>query len=137
MVAWIMCFSNIYASEPGNNLNKSLYIIQQEFPDYIFWCESGRGKYYKTIDDDLPIMFEIKNNKVISEFILIEGPGSFAKDWYIATVNAFSKSDYQYVLPSDGNSYTFLYSYFTVYISYDDFENNASITYELLPKYIN
>lgn len=137
MAAWIMCFSNIYASELGNNLNKSLYIIQQEFPDCIFWCESGRGKYYKTMDDDLPIMFEIKNNKVISEFILIEGPGSFAKDWYIATVNAFSKSDYQYVLPSDGNSYTFLYSYFTVYISYDDFENNASITYELLPKYIN
>ena len=49
MAAWIMCFSNIYASEPGNNLNKSLYIIQQEFPDCIFWCESGRGKYYKTI----------------------------------------------------------------------------------------
>ena len=137
MAVCIMCFSNIYASEPGNNLNKSLYTIQQEFPDCIFWCESGRGKYYKTMDDDLPIMFEIKNNKVISEFMLIEGPGSFAKDWYIATVNAFSKSDYHYVLPSDGNSYTFVYSYFTVYISYDDFQNNASITYELLPKYIN
>lgn len=52
------------------------------------------------------------------------------------TINAFSKSDYQYVLPSDRNSYTF-FSYFTVYISYDDFKNNASITYELLPKYIN
>lgn len=36
MAVCIMCFSNIYASEPRNNLNKSLYTIQQEFSDCIF-----------------------------------------------------------------------------------------------------
>lgn len=124
-------------AEPGNNLNKSLTQIQRDFPDCIFWCESRRGKYYKSDGDGLPIMFEIKDGKVISEFMLVEGNGNFARDWFLATVNAFSRSDYQYVLPSDGNSYHFFYSYFTVYISYDAFQNNASITYELLPKYMN
>lgn len=124
-------------AEPGNNLNKSLTQIQREFPDCIFWCESGRGKYYKSEGDGLPIMFEIKDGKVICEFMLVEGEGGFARDWFQATVNAFSRSDYQHVLPSDGNNYLFFYSYFTVYISYDAFQNNASITYELLPKYMN
>lgn len=123
-------------AEPGNNLNKSLSQIQREFPDCIFWCESGRGKYYKSAGEGLPIMFEIKNGKVISEFMLVDGEGNFPKDWFTATVNAFSRTDYKHVLPSDGNSYHFIYSYFTVYISYDNFQNNASITYELLPKYI-
>ena len=46
-------------AEPGNNLNKSLTQIQRDFPDCIFWCESRRGKYYKSDGDGLPIMFEI------------------------------------------------------------------------------
>lgn len=124
-------------AEPGNNLNKSLTQIQREFPDCIFWCESGRGKYYKSEGDGLPIMFEIKDGKVIREFMLVEGEGGFAREWFQVTVNAFSRSDYQHVLTSDGNNYHFFYSYFTVYISYDAFQNNASITYELLPKYMN
>lgn len=128
---------SLSAIEPSNNLNKSLEQIQREFPDCIYWCDSGRGKYYKSVEDDIPIMFEIKNGKVICEFMLIEGNAGFARDWFIATVNAFSKSDYQHVLPSDGNNYHFIYSYFTVYISYDDYQNNASITYELLPRYMN
>lgn len=132
----IMCFSHINASEPGNNLNKSLYEIKQNFPDCVYWCESGRGQYYKTTDDELPIMFEIQNNKVISEFMLVTGSGSFPKDWYNSTRRAFLNSNYRSVL-NDVNSCTFIYSYFTVYIRYDDYENNASITYELLPKYIN
>lgn len=124
-------------AEPGNNLNKTLAQIQREFPDCIFWCESGRGKYYKSSGDGIPIMFEIKNNKVISEFMVIEGDGNFPRDWFTATVNAFSKSDYKHVLPSDGNAYSFIYSYFSVYISYDEYQNNSSITYELLPKFLN
>lgn len=123
-------------AEPGNNLNKTLSQIQREFPDCIFWCESARGKYYKSDGDGLPIMFEIKNGKVISEFILVNGEGSFPKDWFIETVNAFSNSDYKHVLPSDGNAYSFIYSYFSVYISYNEYQNNSSITYELLPRYI-
>lgn len=79
-------------AEPGNNLNKSLTQIQREFPDCIFWCESGRGKYYKSEGDGLPIMFEIKDGKVICEFMLVEGEGGFARDWFQATVNAFSRS---------------------------------------------
>lgn len=132
----IFGFIQMFA-EPGNNLNKSLSQIQREFPDCVFWCESGRGKYYKTPGDGMPIMFEIKNDKVISEFMVVEGDGNFPRDWFTAMVNAFSQSDYKHVLPSDGNGYHFFYSYFTVYISYDEYQNSASITYELMPKYIN
>ena len=135
MVFALTCTIQMFA-EPGNNLNKTLSQIQREFPDCIFWCESGRGKYYKSEGDGLPIMFEIKNGKVILEFMLVDGDGSFPKVWFIATVNAFSKSDYKHVLPSDGNAYSFIYSYFSVYISYDEYQNNSSITYELLPGYI-
>lgn len=124
-----------FALEPGNNLNKSLSAIQREFPDCIFWCESGGVKCYKTEGEGSPIMFEVKNGKVISEFMLIEGEGHFSRDWFTATVNAFSHSDYKRVLPNDGNAYIFIYSYFEVYISYDVYNNTASITYELLPKY--
>lgn len=85
----------------------------------------------------MPIMFEIKNDKVISEFMVVEGDGNLPRDWFTAMVNAFSQSDYKHVLPSDGNGYHFFYSYFTVYISYDEYQNSASITYELMPKYIN
>ena len=69
--------------------------------------------------------------------MVIEGDGNFPRDWFTATVNAFSKSDYKHVLPSDGNAYSFIYSYFSVYISYDEYQNNSSITYELLPKFLN
>lgn len=131
----IICAIHMFA-EPGNNLNKTLSQIQREFPDCIFWCESGRGKYYKSDGNGQSIMFEIKNGKVISEFMLVEGAGTFPKDWFVAAVNAFSKSDYRRVLPSDGKAYTFIYSYFSVHISYDEYQNNSSITYELLPSYI-
>lgn len=85
MVFALTCTIQMFA-EPGNNLNKTLSQIQREFPDCIFWCESGRGKYYKSEGDGLPIMFEIKNGKVILEFMLVDGDGSFPKDWFIARV---------------------------------------------------
>lgn len=119
------------AAEPKNNLNQSFSQLQREFPDLIYWCDSGRGKYYKSGDE---LMFEIKNDKVICEFMLVEGYGNFPHDWFVSTVNAFSNTNYRQCLPSDGNAYTFFYSYFTVYISYDSYQNNASITYELYPK---
>lgn len=71
MAACIMYFSNIYASEPGNNLNKSLYTIQQEFPDCIFWCESGRGKYYKTMDDAFQLCLKSKIIKLSPSLCLL------------------------------------------------------------------
>ena len=129
--------AQMFAAEPGNNLNKTLAQIQREFPDCIYWCDSGRGKYYKTIGEGFPIMFEIQKGKVISEFMLIEGSGSFPKDWFVATVNAFSKTEYTSVLPYDGTFYSFSYSYFTINIRYDSLGNSASITYELMPYLID
>lgn len=134
VLLFLMLFSAaIYtnAAEPKNNLNKTFSQLQREFPDLIYWCDSGRGKYYKSGDE---LMFEIKNDKVICEFMLVEGPGNFPHDWFVSTVNAFSNTNYKNCLPSDGNAYTFFYSYFTVYINYDSFQNNSSITYELFPK---
>lgn len=136
LILVIMSFGMVSAAEPANNLNKSLAQIQREFPDCIFWCESGRGKYYKSAGEGFPIMFEIRNGKVVSEMMIVDGEGNFAWDWFANAVNAFSKSDYKHVLPSDSKGYHFFYTYFTVFISYDDYSKNASITYELLPEYV-
>lgn len=118
-------------AEPKNNLGKTLVQLAIEFPQLRYWGEYADQTLYKDGDN---MMFGIKGNRVVSEFMLIEGEGNYPHDWFVSVVNAFYKTNYQYVSESD-NAFTFSYSYFYVYVSYSSYDNTASISYDYLPKY--
>lgn len=117
--------------EPKNNLNKTLEQLQITFPNLQYWGADNNVVRYKYEDN---MLFELKNNRVISEFMTIEGEGNYPYDWYTAMTNAFYKTNYTHILKGDTGN-TFIYSYFSVYINYSNRNNTASIMYDLLPKY--
>ena len=77
--------------EPKNNLNKTLEQLQITFPNLQYWGTNNNVVRYKYEDN---ILFELKNNRVISEFMTVEGEGNYPYDWYTAMTNAFYKTNY-------------------------------------------
>lgn len=115
-------------SEPKNNLRKSLYELKSDFPDLTYWTEYGGKTMYKSDG----ILFELKNNIVVAEFMSIDDDKNdgFPYHWYLSLLEAFNKTKYVHRIKEDSSAIYF-YSYFTVHISYDRVDGSASISYEL------
>lgn len=115
-------------SEPKNNLRKSLCELKADFPNLIYWTEYGGNSMYKSDD----ILFELKNNIVIVEFMSVEDDenNGFPYFWYQSLLEAFNKTKYIHRIKGDSNIIYF-YSYFTISISYDKLDGSASISYKL------
>lgn len=116
-------------SEPKNNLRKSLYELKADFPNLIYWTEYGGKSMYKSGD----ILFELKNNIVIAEFMSVEDDekNGFPYYWYQSLLEAFNKTKYIHRIKGEDSNIIYFYSYFTVSISYDKIDGSASISYEL------
>lgn len=119
------------AQEPQNNLGKSLEQLKVKFPELKYWTETSEGTTYKYGDE---MAFVIKNNRLVSETMYVEGNGSYPYDWFLATVKAFMKTNYIHKI-GDEKSVIFIYSYFQVHIMYSSFDNSSLISYDYLPKY--
>lgn len=119
------------AQEPQNNLGKSLEQLKAKFPELIYWTETSEGTMYKYGEE---LAFIIKNGRLVSESMFVEGNGSYPYDWFLATVKAFLKTNYIHKF-GDEKSIIFIYSYFQVHIMYSSYKNSASISYDYLPKY--
>lgn len=119
------------AQEPQNNLGKSLEQLKAKFPELIYWTETSEGTMYKYGEE---LAFIIKNGRLVSESMFVEGNGSYPYDWFLATVKAFLKTNYIHKF-GDEKSIVFIYSYFQVHIMYSSYKNSASISYDYLPKY--
>lgn len=117
--------------EPQNNLGKSLEQLKAKFPELIYWTETSEGTMYKYGEE---LAFIIKNGRLVSESMFVEGNGSHPYDWFLATVKAFLKTNYIHKF-GDEKSIIFIYSYFQVHIMYSSYKNSASISYDYLPKY--
>lgn len=117
--------------EPKNNLNKTLEQLQRTFPNLQYWKVSNGVVIYKYEDN---MLFELKNNRVVREFMGVDGEGNFPYTWYTAMINAFYKTNYTRIEKKDNKVY-FIYSYFLVYIAYSREDNTACIIYDLLPHY--
>lgn len=131
---FLFLFLNIslisFAQEPGNNLLKTIPELREKFPDLIEW---GMYGHYKSPESN--ILFGTKKGVVISEFTIFEGEDGFLQDLYDSLVQSYSKSARNYIKDKDRNSITYIYSNFSVSISYT-YDKNLSISYDLLPKYI-
>ena len=119
------------AQEPQNNLGKSLEQLKAKFPELIYWTETSEGTMYKYGEE---LAFIIKNGRLVSESMFVEGNGSYPYDCFLATVKAFLKTNYIHKF-GDEKSIIFIYSYFQVHIMYSSYKNSASISYDYLPKY--
>lgn len=116
-------------SEPKNNLRKSLYELKADFPNLIYWTEYGGVSMYKSDN----ILFELKNNIVIAEFMSVKDDknNGFPYYWYQSLLEAFNKTKYIHCIKGKDSNIIYFYSYFTISISYDKIDGSASISYEL------
>lgn len=114
--------------EPKNNLGYTLEQLKAKFPDLKYWSTRDGGVEYKDGDN---LLFKLKSNKVVLEYMVVDGDGKFPYDWYLATIKSFQKTNYKSIY--DGRTfYEFEYSNFKVIISYSSSSNYASIAYEPL-----
>lgn len=128
----LLCITlSTIAQEPQNNLGKSLEQLKTKFPELVYWTETSEGTMYKYGNE---IAFIIKNDRLVSESMFVEGDGSYPYNWFLATVKAFLKTNYIHKF-GDDKSITFIYSYFQVHIMYSSYDNTSSISYDYLPIY--
>jgi hypothetical protein len=119
---------NLSNGEPKNNLGYTLEQLKEKFPDLKYWSTRNGGVEYKDGDN---VLFQLVANKVVLEYMGVEGEGNFSHDWYQATVQSFKKTNYKTIYDG-GRFYEFEYSNFKVVILYSSNSKYASISYEPL-----
>ncbi|MBQ2366402.1 MAG: hypothetical protein II293_04495 [Bacteroidaceae bacterium] len=124
-----------YAQEqPGNNLGKSLYTMQQEFPELRFIRTDTKGDFYQDgyPQDGIALFFYFKENRVIEECMICQSTDGFSKMWYDSMWESFS-SKYNYaVVENKYNSKKFKFRGFNIHLIYyaEDGKETALIVYE-------
>lgn len=119
---------NYSKEEPKNNLGYTLEQLKEKFPNLKYWSTRNGGVEYKDGDN---VLFQLESNRVVLEYMGVEGEGNFSYDWYQATVQSFKRTNYKSIY-NGGTFYEFEYSNFKVVISYSSTSKYASIAYEPL-----
>lgn len=132
----ILCFINFLIkaqetsnNEPGNNLGHSISQLRSKFPNLRYISTTSGKDFY--VDGN--ISFELKNNQVITEYMLIDGDDGYPLMWYRATATSFLKTNFKTYIKGE-SFYTFVYTTFNITIYYTANDNTASITYESTDK---
>lgn len=123
------------AFEPGNNLGKTVYQLQSEFPNLRFSKSSSKGDLYiDNSDEGLPTFFWFNNGRAIEECLMIQDTTTFPLMWWRQMCDKFyNETSYKRIETNPGH-YKFHYSYFTVDLIYveENGINTAMIVYTQL-----